>query len=187
MPAATFALITICVAALMRPRASARATALCQRFTPRVYLRERLLDFFGAGGADQLRAFVTVLEEDERRPELHLEGAAEALAARVRDLDVSHARMGSQSFRDERLRAAAVAAPGAAELEQRRALHRVDLFALGLDLCVVHGHSDAPSNLLILSEPRSKSSRQRRLIAAIGLPERSFASASGWMPQVGQK
>src|SRR5205823_4459323 len=93
----------------------------------------------------------------------------------------------SHGFGNERSRAPAVAAPRTAELDQCGPGHRVHFLALRLDVRILGVHSEAPSNFLILSEPRSKPSRQRRLIAAMGLPERSFASASGWMPQVRQK
>src|SRR3954462_446634 len=110
------------------------------------YLREGLCDLFAIDGAHELRAFLAILEEDKRGPELHLERAAETLAARVRHLDVPHFRMRGECFGDEGLRAAAVAAPRTAELEESRALHGVDLFALGLGFRVFHGHSEAPSN-----------------------------------------
>src|SRR6185295_9184857 len=81
-------------------------------------LPESLLDVPGVGRAHQLRRFLAVAQEDERRPELDGEGAAEALAAGVGHLDVAHVRVRAERLGDERLRAAAMAAPGAAELEQ---------------------------------------------------------------------
>src|SRR5262245_61152007 len=80
------------------------------------------------------------LQEDERRPELDGEGAAEASAARVGNLQVAHARMGSEGGGEQRLRAPAVPAPGAAELEQRRSLERVDFVTSRLLIEVGRAH-----------------------------------------------
>jgi len=161
----------------VKPARPARAAGGAVRLG--VDLSQGLPDLVALVRAHELRPFFSVAQEDERRPELDAEGAAEAPAAGVGDLDVAHALVAGERFGDQRLRAAAVAAPGAAELEQRRARHRVDLLARGLGGRVIRRHIEAPSNGLIFSEPRSMPSRQRTLIAAIGLPERSFASASG--------
>src|SRR5438132_1019808 len=101
---------------------------------------ERFLDLVAVIRPHELRCLLAVAQEDERRPELHAEGAAKALAARVGDLDVAHARVLRDRLGDQRLRAPAPAAPRAAELEQRRSLERVDLGALGLDRGVIGAH-----------------------------------------------
>jgi hypothetical protein len=48
-------------------------------------------------------------------------------------------------------------------------------------------YSARPLNDFFGKDEGSTPSSERTLIAAIGVPLRSFASAKGWMPQVGQK
>src|SRR5690349_17650473 len=87
-----------------------------------------LADAGGVARAHEARGLRAVAQEDERGPELHAEGAAEPAAAGVLDLDVPQV-VPRERLLDERLRAPAVAAPGAAELEQRRARKLVDFLA----------------------------------------------------------
>src|SRR6185503_11809592 len=86
--------------------------------------------------------FLPVLEEDQRRPQLDLERAAQAATARVGDLEVAYLRMRRHGGGEQGLRRAAVAAPGAAELEQGGAFERIDLAAPRLLVRVagIHPH-----------------------------------------------
>src|SRR5438876_8160080 len=106
----------------------------------RIDLGERLPDRLLLVRPHQPRGFLAVLQEDQRRPELDPERAPEALATRVRDLDVPHIRVLGESGPDQRLGRAAPAAPRAAELDHRGAFERVYFGALGLGFDVVSGH-----------------------------------------------
>ena len=109
-----------------------QCSAAATRKTLAVDLRERFANGAGAWGPYQPGRFLAVAQEHERRPEFHAERAPEAPAARIGDLDVAHRGMRSESVGDERLGAPAPAAPGTAELEQRRPLEGVDFLACRL-------------------------------------------------------
>ena len=99
------------------------AAALCGRPSGRRRRdrRHRLADRGGVARPNQPRGFLSIVEKDQGRPELDAERAAERQAAAVFDLDVPDAGMRGESRGDQRLGRAAMAAPRAAELEQRRA------------------------------------------------------------------
>ena len=84
--------------------------------------------------------FLPVLQDHERRPELDAKRAPEGLATPVGDLDVTHTRMRGQRFGDQRLRAAAMAAPGSAELDHGGTGKLVYFSALRLDFRVGSRH-----------------------------------------------
>ena len=109
-----------------------QCSAAATRKTLAVDLRERFANGAGAWGSYQPSRFLAVAQEHERRPQFHAERASEAPAARIGDLDVAHRGMRSESVGDERLGAPAPAAPGTAELEQRRPLEGVDFLACRL-------------------------------------------------------
>src|SRR3954447_19013195 len=101
-----------------------------------IYRGERSRDLVRPLGPHQPRGFLAVAQENQRRPELNAEGAPETPPACVRDLDMAHVGMRRECLGDRRFRPATPAAPGTAELEQRRAGERVDFAAPGLDLGV---------------------------------------------------
>src|SRR5262249_4986053 len=80
-------------------------------------------------GPPRLGDLLAVLQETQRRPQFHAERAAEAPPAGIGDLDVANNGMVGKRLGDERLCAAAIAAPGAAELQEGRARERIDLDA----------------------------------------------------------
>jgi hypothetical protein len=93
------------------------------------HLGERSLNGTRISRADEARDLAAVLEENESRPELDAEGAPKPLSARVGDADVANLIVLRKRAGDERLRAAAMAAPRITELEHGRAGKPVDVAA----------------------------------------------------------
>jgi quercetin dioxygenase-like cupin family protein len=150
---------------------------------PGAEARERFADRGGAARPHKARGFLAVIQEHERRPELHAERAPERLAARVGDLQVPHAGMRGEGFSDERLGAAAVAAPGTAELEERRAFKRVDLGALRLGFGIGGIHRRGrPKRLQNSGSPFQSPARTTRAFWMSSVRSQRAATLSGAAP-----
>src|SRR6185295_15855972 len=89
--------------------------------------------------------------------------------------------MVGEGGREERLRGAAIAAPGAAELEQRRALERVDFGAPRLLVGVLRIHFSAAA--FRLARPVSKS---RPTILSISMKRWTILKKNGVSPCIAQ-
>ena len=94
-------------------------------------------DLAALGRSDQPADLPAVSEEDECRPQLHPERAAERAPTAILDLDVTDVRMPVEGLLNERSRAAAMTAIGTAEFENRRTGKAIDVGALRLVACVV--------------------------------------------------
>jgi hypothetical protein len=127
-------------------------------------LTEGLVELLVAG-AGELAEDTAVPQEDEIRPEAHLERPPERLARSVRDLDVLHLGVALENGCELRREREAVAAPAGPELEQEGADLAVDLVPRGRPTRVAvfalswHG---------ILS-PNTATAVKRRLAADVGV------------------
>src|SRR6202000_3006035 len=90
-------------------------------------LVERARDLARIGRANEARNLLTVVHEDQRRPEFHAKRAAKRTALAVLDLQVPQRGMRTHRLCQQRLRSAAVATPSRTELDERRAFERVKL------------------------------------------------------------
>src|SRR5215510_12459754 len=108
---------------------------------------QRIADGGRVGRPHQPHDLVAVLQEHQRRPQLHAERTSEAVPAGVGDLDVADGGMIGERLGDERLRAAAMPAPRAAELQERRPREGIDLGSARLARRVVFGHRHAQKPL----------------------------------------
>src|SRR5262249_9821518 len=80
-------------------------------------------------GTGHLLDDLAVAHEDEGRPELDAEAAAQRPAGAVFDPDVTNVGMGGEQRLQDRFEGAAMAAPRGAELDDYEADQGVDLFA----------------------------------------------------------
>src|SRR6478736_1534636 len=104
------------------PRASRRGQSATSRFRS-VENGFDLIDIVGSHDAPDLHA---ILEIDQGRPQLHLEGTSERPALAIFDFDVPHSGTLAQCSGDISLRSLAIAAPARTELDDGRLRRCVD-------------------------------------------------------------
>ena len=132
--------------------------------------RERFADRIGRGGPNEAPDLMSVLQEDQRRPPLHMESASQPSATRVGDFDVAYTQMGLQCLADKWLCANAVTAPRATRFKQGRSRQRIYLRSRRLLLGVIfslHHYSFTASS--ILTRDTSGKRAQLRFVLTAGM------------------
>jgi hypothetical protein len=99
------------------------------RFSGRINLTKRTLKRGRIGRPNEACGLLAIFQKYQRRPELHTEGTSEPSTAGVGDSDMTDAVMTRERRFDQRLRAAAMAAPRIAEFEHGRPCEIIDLLA----------------------------------------------------------
>lgn len=102
--------------------------------------RERICDHIGIHRTHQPAFFCSIMQEDQRRPQLYPEGAPQRATSAVGNLDVMHARMLFEGDSDQRLRGATMPAPWAAEFNHDRFFSGINFGAAGFHVSVVFIH-----------------------------------------------